>query len=256
MRPLNLSFAVLAAAAIVVLAFAIIFTCSVLPSASLAPPVIPPTFLTPPGDNSGVKYVLETSLPGPQYYTGIDFDTLRSNDHLTVLPLKSYRQQVTNYSCGAVSAMTVVSWYGKPVNNSDADEEQVARDMYPNVSEKTGINPEQIVAWFKRQGMNASWSTGGSREMLRENLKNGIPTMVECMDWGGHWVVVVGYDTRGTENVWDDVILFADSVDCHDDRVDGITYFNYGEFDAHYFPASMKDRVYVVAVPGNAPLPS
>jgi 3-deoxy-D-manno-octulosonic acid (KDO) 8-phosphate synthase len=37
--------------------------------------------------------------------------------------------------------------------------------MYPNVSEKTGINPEQIVAWFKRQGMNASWSTGGSRDM-------------------------------------------------------------------------------------------
>ena len=37
MRPLNLSFAVLAAAAIVVLAFAIIFTCSVLPFASLAP---------------------------------------------------------------------------------------------------------------------------------------------------------------------------------------------------------------------------
>ena len=137
---------------------------------------------TPPGDNSGVKYVPETSLPGPQYYTGIDFDTLKSNDHLTVLPLKSYRQQVTNYSCGAVSAMTVVSWYGKPVNNSDADEEQVARDMYPNVSEKTGINPEQIVAWFKRQGMNASWSTSGSREMLRENLKNGIPTMVEWMD--------------------------------------------------------------------------
>ena len=132
---------------------------------------------------------------------GIDFDTFKSNDHLTVLTLKSYRQQVTNYSCGAVLAMTVMSWYGKPVNNSDADEEQVARGMYPNVSEKAGINPEQIVAWFKRQGMNASWLTGGSREMLRQNLKNGIPTMVEWMDWGGHWVVVVGYDSRGTGNV-------------------------------------------------------
>jgi len=37
------------------------------------------------------------------------------------------------------------------------------------------------------------------------------------------------------------MIIFADSVDSHDDRVDGITYANYGQFDAiwfdtHYFP--------------------
>lgn len=90
--------------------------------------------------------------------------------------------------------------------------------------------------------------------MLRRNVKNSIPTMVEWMDWGGHWVVVVGYDTRGTEIIWDDVIIFADSVDSHYDRVDGITYFNYGEFDAmwfdaQYFPEHMRDRAYVVAVP-------
>jgi hypothetical protein len=85
--------------------------------------------------------------------------------------------------------------------------------------------------------------------------------MVEWIDWGGHWVVVVGYDDRGTETPWDDIIIFADSVDCHDDRVDGITYFNYGRFDAmwfdaHYFPENMRDRAYVIAVPGTAPLPA
>jgi hypothetical protein len=178
-----------------------------------------------------------------------------------MIPLKSYRQQVTNYSCGAVAAMTVMSYYGLPVNNTDADEVRVAREIYPNVSEKTGLNPEQIVQWFRRNGWNATWGTGGSREMLRKNLKNGIPTMVEWMDWGGHWVVVTGYDTRGTETVWDDVIIFADSVDCHDDRVDGVTYSNYGEFDAmwfdaHYFPENMKDRAWVVALPGNATRPA
>ncbi|MHB8162931.1 MAG: C39 family peptidase [Methanoregula sp.] len=208
-----------------------------------------------------VKYSLDAPLPGPRYYTGIDFDTLKSNDHLTVIPLKGYRQQVTNYSCGAAAAMTVMSWYRNPINNTDADEERVAREMYINVSEKTGINPEQLASWFNRQGMNASWGTGGTREMLRTNLKNGVPTMVEWMDWGGHWVVVVGYDTRGTETVWDDVIIFADSVDCHDDRVDGITYANYGQFDAmwfdaHYFPENMRERAYVVAVPGSSFNPS
>ena len=249
MRPLHLLVIASIFGIIVILAGAMILT---------GPALIP----TPASSLSGdVKYARDTQLPGPHYYTGIDFDTLKSDNNLTIIPLKSFRQQMTNYSCGAAAAMTVMFWYGNPVNNTDADEERVARDMYSNVSDKTGINPEQVAAWFNRNGMNATWGTGGTREMLRENLKNGVPTMVEWMDWGGHWVVVVGYDTRGTETIWDDVIIFADSVDCHDDRVDGITYFNYGEFDAmwfdaHYFPEKMRVRAYVVAVPATAILPS
>lgn len=207
-----------------------------------------------PSKNNTIKYGLDSRLPPPQYYTGIDFDTLKSNDHLTVIPLRSFRQQVTNYSCGAVSAMTVMSYYGKPASNTDEEEILIAHEMNPGVSEKTGINPEQMTAWFNRNGWNATWHTGGNREVLLSNLKAGIPTIVEWIDWGGHWVVVVGYDTRGTETEWDDVIIFADSVDCHDDRADGISYANYGEFDAmwfdaHYFPPAMQERVYLVAVP-------
>jgi hypothetical protein len=42
-----------------------------------------------------VNYAPDASLPGLQYYTGIYFDTLKSDDDLTVIPLKSFRQQVT-----------------------------------------------------------------------------------------------------------------------------------------------------------------
>jgi hypothetical protein len=203
---------------------------------------------------SSVKYAPDRPLPEPRYYTGIDFDTLKSNDHLTVIHLKSFRQQVTNYSCGAAAAMTVMSFYGEPANNTDTEEIRISHEMNGNVSDKTGINPAQLASWFNGHGWNATWGTGGSRQMLLSNLKAGIPTMVEWMDWGGHWVVVVGYDTRGTETVWDDVIIFADSVDSHDDRIDGITYANYGQFDAmwfdaHYFPENMSHRAWVVAVP-------
>jgi hypothetical protein len=236
--------------AVIVLAAAIILS-----SPALVPNAIPHT----PAGN--VKYALDERLPPPQYYTGIDFDSLESDNNLTVIPLKSYRQQVTNYSCGAVAAMTVLSYYGAPRGNTDAEEVRVARGMYSNVSDRTGLTPDQIAQWFRQNGWNATWGTGGSREMLRTNLKNGVPTMVEWMDWGGHWVVVTGYDTRGTETVWDDVIIFADSVDCHDDRMDGVTYFNYGEFDAmwfdaHYFPENMKDRIWLVAAPANATVPA
>ena len=204
-----------------------------------------------------VKYGMDTHLPPPQYYTGIDFFTLKSDNNRTVIPLKSFRQQVTNYSSGAVAAMTVMSYYGIAVNNTDGDEVRIAHEMYPGVSEKAGITPAQIAQWFRRNGWNATWGTGGSRDLLRRNLESGIPTIVAWMDWGGHWVVVSGYDTRGTETVRDDVILFADPADCHDDRADGVTYFNYGEFDAMWFDArtfseNMKDHAWVVAVPGNA----
>jgi len=201
-------------------------------------------------DNSE-KYRLDSSLPAPRYYTGIDFDTLESNDHLTVIPLKSYRQQVSNYTCGPVAAMTVLSYYNQSVPDTDAEEALIARQM--NTSEN-GTTPVQIATWFKQRGWNATWGTNGSRQMLLDNLHAGIPTMVEWINWGGHWVVVVGYDTRGTDTIWDDVIIFADSVDCDDDRVDGVTYANYGEFDAmwfdaHYFPENMQNRAYVAAVP-------
>jgi hypothetical protein len=245
MRALYLLVIVCLFGAIVVFAAAIVLT-----SPALVPAAAPGV------QESGVKYALDAPLPPPRYYTGIDFSTLKSDSNLTVIPLKSYRQQVTNYSCGAVAAMTAMSYYGLPVNNTDADEDRVAHEIYENVTEKTGLNPEQITQWYRRNGWNATWGTGGSRDMLRKNLKNGIPTMVEWMDWGGHWVIVTGYDTRGTDTVWDDMIIFADSVDCHDDRVDGVTYFNYGEFDAmwfdaHYFPEGMRDRVWVVAMPAN-----
>ena len=233
--------------AIVVLAAAILLT---------SPALVPDAGT---GIQAGsVKYAPDMPLPPPQYYSGINFDTLRSNEHLTIIPLKSYRQQVTNDTCGPVAAMTVLAYYGMPANNTDADEMRIAREMNTSAN---GTNPEQIASWFNRNGWNATWGTGGSRDMLRENLRHGIPTMVEWMDWGGHWVVVTGYDTRGTNDVWDDVIIFADSVDCHDDRVDGVTYFNYGEFDAmwfdaRYFPDNMKDRAWVVAVPASAVRPA
>lgn len=80
-----------------------------------------------------------------------------------MIPLKSYRQQVTDCSCGAVAAMTVISYYGLPVNNTDVDEIRVAHEIYPDVSEATGLNPEQITQWFRRNDWNAMWERLAAR---------------------------------------------------------------------------------------------
>lgn len=42
--------------------------------------------------------------------------------------------------------MTVMSYYGTPVKNTDAEEMLIAREMNPEVSDRTGINPEQLAS--------------------------------------------------------------------------------------------------------------
>ena len=54
--------------------------------------------------------------------------------------------------------------------------------------------------------------------------------MVCWNDWGGHWQVIIGYDTMGTETTQDDVIIVADPYDTTDHNQDG-----YGIYSAERF---------------------
>lgn len=116
-----------------------------------------------------------------------------------------------------------------------------------------GTSPANMSAWLEANGFNAAWKENGTLELLRDNLVHGIPTLVEWIDWGGHWVVVVGYDTRGTETPRDDLIIFADPSDVHDGRKDGLTEFHAARFQAMWFDAFLFERpmrrVYITATP-------
>lgn len=158
----------------------------------------------------------------------------------------SSHQQTTDYSCGPSAVLTLLRFY-----NRKGDELIIAKEM--GTSTTTGTNPEQMSNWLNNNGFTALWSENGTLELLRANLKNNIPTLVEWSDWGGHWVLVIGYDTRNTENPDDDIIIFADPYDRHDDNLDGITWFNaqrfyYMWYDARLFGRYMK-RIYISATP-------
>ena len=56
---------------------------------------------------------------------------------------------------------------------------------------------------------------------LTSHLMAGRPIMVECGDWGGHWMVIIGYDNNGTPFIGDDILIFADSYDTSDHWQDG-----------------------------------
>lgn len=163
----------------------------------------------------------------------------------TLLKVDSY-QQTTEYSCGPAAVLSLLHHYER-----SGDELTIASEM--GTSTLTGTTPEQMSNWLNNNGFQASWHEEGSLEMIRENLANKVPTLVEWSDWGGHWVLVVGYDTRNTVSISDDVIIFADPYDRHDDAKDGLTWFNaerfyYMWYDARLFGRYMS-RVYIEAKP-------
>lgn len=158
------------------------------------------------------------------------------NPGLTYLETDPYLQ-TTDYTCGPSAVVTLLRYYGKTGN-----ELQIAKEM--GTSEEWGSTPEQMATWLDNNGFMASAKEEGTLEMLQENLAKRIPTLVEWSDWGGHWVLVIGYDTRETESISDDVIIFADPYDYADDSVDGISWFNAERFYYMWYDALLFDRVY------------
>jgi hypothetical protein len=171
-----------------------------------------------------------------------------SNPHLVMLPIRAF-QQTTSYTCGPAALLTLLRHYEK-----DGDEMTIADEA--RCTPDKGTDPDNMVAWLEAHGFQVTWGEHGSLDLLRGNLERGVPTLVEWIDYGGHWVVVVGYDTRGTDTPWDDVIHFADPADDHDDERDGLTSFNALRFDAMWFDAFLFDRpmfkVFITATPKEA----
>jgi hypothetical protein len=168
-----------------------------------------------------------------------------SNPYLSILPISAF-QQTTSYTCGPAVLVTLLKYHDR-----DGDEMIIA-DQARCTPEK-GTNPENMVVWLESNGFRVTWGEQGSLDLLRSNLEQGVPTLVEWIDYGGHWVLVVGYDTKGTEDLRDDVVVFADPADGHDGERDGLTSFNALRFDAMWFDAFLFDRpmfkVHITAVP-------
>ena len=70
--------------------------------------------------------------------------------------------------------------------------------------------------------------------------------MVENIEWGGHWRVIIGYDSMGTDSPLDDTLIMADSYDTADHKQDGYSAVNGIKFFSMWFDHSMlpkKQRV-------------
>lgn len=196
------------------------------------------------------------------YFSHVDYYNMESNDTLTILSHFKTQQQTSEWSCGVSSALMVLNWYGKLGNYN---EESLAQFRDNGLApEATSLRQELQI--FEGVGGFNLYSTYDCKdtvadvftpEFIQENLAKGQPIIVGWNDFGGHWQVIIGYDTMGTESTLDDVLVVADPYDTTDHNQDGYgTYgamrflYNFTFYD--YFDESkgdLNDMCFVVATP-------
>jgi predicted double-glycine peptidase len=185
------------------------------------------------------------------------FYDLAHHKNLSLLSMQGY-QQTEEYTCGAASIMSLLHFYGRLSNAEMTRETELRISAEMGSCSKVGTSVEGIANWLKSNGFNVMTGENGSLEMLHDNLKKGVPTLVEWMDWGGHWSIVSGYDAASTEaNPSADVLLLADSsAKCNSERsINGLVKVNANRFksmwfDAQYFrPGEIVKGIYIIAVP-------
>ncbi len=191
------------------------------------------------------------------YFAAPDFYNMQPNENLLLLTKFKTRQQITGYTCGPAAAAMVVEHF---LGNVPHGEMEMAKIMATNNINGTSI--KGMVNYFKEIGWQVSSSLDKDnlqdyyafQDFVQNNLRENTPIIVENVDWGGHYRVIIGYDTMGTKDIDDDVLILADPFDLADHKQDGYNIANaqkfyYMWFDAQLFKSSERQRPWVVAKP-------
>ncbi len=207
------------------------------------------------------------------YYSHFNFFDMKSNDHLTMLSNFKTTQQSTEWTCGLASALMNIEWFGKnPTNSGHPDgltEIDLAQMRQGGKAGATTVNGMEEVfqtlnkdykgdwAWFTMRDLDKDLAIGGHNLQYGKEdgglipylLSNGIPMMIGWDEWGGHWQVVIGYDTMGTPGTQDDVLILADPYDTTDHNQDGYVIESFERLVFGWTAQFDEENSFVVAFP-------
>lgn len=196
-----------------------------------------------------------------RYYVFNDFYNMESDETLHILTHFETYQQTTEYTCGAACALMVL-------NRFDAvgyHEHLIGKLVESHPTRGTTV--ENLADFFDLIGWNVEYhaepresfdSPKAFEEYVIDRIDRGIPIMIDWVDWAGHWQVLVGIDTCGTDTPYDDVLIFADPYDVTDHFQDGYYIFSLGRFFGMWREGPCTDKAepykqpYVTAWPKDA----
>jgi len=196
------------------------------------------------------------------YFKHPDFYDMESTDTLTILPHFRTYQQSTEFTCGPGAVLMVLDYFGE-TGYDETEITEMAGCLSGQVSTPAGLLSffEQI-GWDAKNNLSDGKPNGEGEftyetfpAWVQENLDAGTPIIVDWIDWSGHFQVVIGYDTMGTEHFGDDVLILADPYDTSDHLQDGYYIFNAERFFYMWregFSADgdeIQEQPYVIARP-------
>ncbi len=96
-------------------------------------------------------------------------------------------------NCGPATVTTNMSYFG-----FSETQEEAARFLKPNQDDKN-VSPYELAAYARSTGLEAIVRQGGTIELLKTFLNNGLPVLTETWlvhdgDGLGHYRLVTGYD--------------------------------------------------------------
>jgi len=198
------------------------------------------------------------------YYKHPDFYHMKSSGSLTILPGFKTIQQSSDWSCGIDSAMMVLNWYSRL---GSWNEQTLAALRHPldqgQCGDYPGTSLKQAINIFNGVGGFSLLTTfdrpdGFTIPQMQEWLSEGKPIMICWNAWGGHWQVIIGLDTMGTESEDDDVMIVADPYDTTDHDQDGYVIYSAERFLAEYTMTTTfseeeggNDHLFLVATPNS-----
>lgn len=174
------------------------------------------------------------------YHAFVDYYNMKNTNSRYILTEYKAFQQTMASSCGICSILSVLNYYGMDITVYD---EVYLADKYCEVNEKITIKNvgvgssglKKLVETFGYVADAKSYSQANyanSNSMIfstyekfltwvQDNLAKGTPMPVSWRPHSGHWEVIIGIDTMGTDYIYDDVIVLADSHDTWDHYQDG-----------------------------------
>lgn len=198
------------------------------------------------------------------YYEGTDIsDTLVLLDHF-----KTY-QQTSERSCGAASVLMVLNYLTGEAPGEDTLDKEMDIRYLDNVREdgSYGATTASVAEALRKRGFEVQTSADTQDEdgysfhseqdlaqFMTDQLKAGHPVLMENVEWGGHWMVLIGYDNMGTPDIMlDDVVVFADSYDTSDHCQDGYHTMSFERYVSQWFDHQVmgeneKNQQYVAIV--------
>ena len=167
------------------------------------------------------------------YYTANDYYHMESEGSLHILSHFETCQQESSYSCGPAAALMVLNHYGM----DGYSEAEICEQMGTNPL--TGTSFDALRGFLENAGFRLDYHADTElrfadlnawEDYLIRAIDENAPVIVEWVDWYGHWQIVIGIDTCGTENMVDDVLIMADPYDITDHCQDGYYIVPFARF--------------------------